>query len=87
MPESIATYEAAEDALPWVLKPHAVVAVLAPYDGPEAVDLQVERLRVQLSGESVGILDSSASAPEWWPTEEDADDEPADFGGFGTPRR
>ena len=75
MDESIAMYQAGEDALPWVLKPHAVVAVLGAYDGPEAVDLSVHRFKIQLSGESVGILDASASAPQWWPTEEDADEE------------
>lgn len=68
--DSVSRWEASEKSIPWVLKPEAILAVLAPFDA-ESVDLGTEKLIVRLSGDSVQLLDGLSTASECWPTPED----------------
>ena len=66
---SISSWRATESSVPWVLKPEALIAILAPLS-EEDIKLGTETLDIKLSGESVEILDKASSAGEWWPTPE-----------------
>ena len=68
MDHNVATWEVREHAVPWVVKPETLLAVLAPADFEGSVNLQTHSMTVQLSGESVAILDGLQQAPEWWPS-------------------
>ena len=62
--------------MPWVLKPQTVVAILSP-QADEPVRMEVEKMTVRLSGESVAILDRFNHVAEWWPAcEEDMEESP-----------
>eukprot|EP00435_Cladocopium_sp_Y103_P072345 s131_g40.t1 len=67
MDRNVASWQVKEDSTPWVLKPETLLAVLAPSNVEDAVNLGTDSMSVQLSGESVGILDSLQRAPDWWP--------------------
>ena len=73
MAVNVASYKAMEDATAWVLKPESVLAVLTPAPQDDAVRLEVDQIVVQISGDSVAIVDSLASAPQWWPILEEDD--------------
>eukprot|EP00438_Fugacium_kawagutii_P030301 Skav225600 [mRNA] locus=scaffold1399:234939:237459:- [translate_table: standard] len=76
MDHSVACWDVKEDAVTWVLKPEALLAVLAPSAQEDAVNLGTNSMTVQLSGESLAILDSIKTAPQWWPSmPEDGQDE------------
>ena len=68
--ECVSLFEATESSMPWVLKPEAIVAILAPAS-QEAIDLGTESMKVRLSGESIQLLDTLATAAQWWPTPAD----------------
>ena len=73
MDSSISTYRSREASQAFVLRPEALVAVLAPSEDPDAVSLTFDHLEVKLSGDSVAILDELAQAPQWWPLPEEDD--------------
>ena len=69
LPASISSWRATESSVPWVLKPEALIAILAPLS-EEEMKLGTESLDIKLSGESVEMLDKASKAGEWWPTPE-----------------
>lgn len=64
--QSISAFEAKDSSTPWVLKPEALIAVLATAE-VEGFHMGIDSLQVRLSSESVEILDRATSAAEWWP--------------------
>lgn len=83
--DNVARWETTEASRAWVMKPEALVAVLAPAS-PESFKMELEGLQVQLSGESIQILDQVSTAASWWPLmEEDVNSKQP--GGLYLPRK
>lgn len=85
VPENVASWQTTEASRAWVMKPEALVAVLAPAS-QESFKMELEGLQVQLSGESIEILDRVSQAASWWPLAvEDVDSKQP--GGLYLPRK
>lgn len=87
MDRSVSSWYAKEDSCAWVLKPETLVAVLATAPHENAVALKADNLQVQLSGESVAMLDDLKSVEEWWPQLEEDEGDTARASGLFTSRR
>lgn len=69
---SVGAWAAREDSKAWVLKPETLAALLAPQE--DGVELATDYIEVQLSGESVAMLDELRQVSDWWPDPEQDDE-------------
>ena len=70
-PVNPSLYFCNDESKPWVVRPQALAAVLA-FENCEATS---EFMRLQLTAESADYVDNMWTVPEWWPVQENEDEE------------